>query len=169
MKRLIPVLALAATAAMSSAQLSTLTPTNINARFGAFFVTDDNLSSATDNFLTIGFDFPLSFSLIKGNLAYLSVDIMTTNTRFDDGLIFPIMYNQRFNLSATPAGQTYLFAGAGWVTIDAVGNSKGVFGMRAGLGVDLGERLLAEGFYMYTGEVNNARANGFGVSIGYKF
>ncbi len=148
---------------------SDLIPSNVNIRVGFIYPTEDDVRDFTGYMFGLGVDINTNISLIKGNTGYFSVDFMSGTLNGDKGTFLPIMYNQRFNLGAPVAGRdAYLLGGLGMVNIDLV-RGKFVFGGRVGIGASLTEKTFLEATFLFSDDVDGARANSLGIHYGFRF
>lgn len=145
-----------------------LTLSNLNIRLGGAYPMESKTRDFTGNQFAIGLDFPNSYSLIKGSSGYFSVDWYAGSSSGKKGKTFPIIWNQKFSLAATESFAPYFFGGAGMASVDFT-SQKWVFAYRAGIGVDLGERLFSELTYLGSEAQSGIRVNSLGLFVGYKF
>ncbi|MBS1704519.1 MAG: hypothetical protein JST40_01485 [Armatimonadetes bacterium] len=138
-------------------------------RVGGVYPFEQPTRRVTGNMIGIGLEFPLKV-LSTVNQTYLSLDWLGKSGSGAKGNMFPFMVNQRYYLDKNPENGTrnYFFAGVGGVSID-VNKSKIAYGARLGLGRDFGENLFAEGTLLFSSDAAGAKANSFGVYLGYRF
>lgn len=176
MKRLLFLATATCAASMSFAQANMLeTPSNLALRLGIGFPLDKNARDITGNMIGVGADFFLKRALIPraNGESFVSFDWLGKSGSGAKGNMFPIMINQRWYSGPSAVGgkdgnRTYVFAGAGVSILDLT-STKTVFAMRAGGGIELGEKLFAEGNISYTEPNAGIRGSNIAFYIGYRF
>lgn len=169
MKKLIALAAAATVSAPAMAQFDT--PVNIALRIGYAYPLDSTTRDAVRNFIGVGADYFFGKSLVGDNgETTLSFDWLGKSGSGAKGNAFPILLNQRFYGPARPGTtqRTYTFFGAGVAIVD-VTSTQTVWAARAGYGVELGEKIFAEGNFLITDSANGARATSLGLYVGYRF
>lgn len=165
---LLATLALSLGAAAAHAQLDFFGEGS-SFRAGFVYPTDDNVRDATGNMFGLGVDVNVPFSLLRGQKGFLSLDYMSSAIDGGKGYILPIMFNQRFELGQGIGGRSaYFYVGAGFVNAD-FDRADTVFGLRGGVGVNLGERNFLEVSYLWPEKLDGARVSTLGVYYGWKF
>ena len=143
-------------------------PYGLSVRFGVGFPIDDNYSNMTNNLLGLGIEYQLNNSLLKTGETYLSLDYLSKDLR-GDNTVFPFLINQRFYSSSKTSGnRSYAFLGLGVSFVDDAGSTTVLSG-KAGLGMELGERIFAEGAVYLGDRAHNIRPNALAVYLGYRF
>jgi hypothetical protein len=144
---------------------------NISVRAGVSLPFDTNLSNYSNPLLDLGAEYQFSRALLPGTDTYFSIDYISRNLSFADGVI-PICINERFYLKSDHrAGRrVYAFAGIGGAIISIPGgSSSGVVAARGGLGTDLGENIFFEVDGTLSDLGSTARADTVGFCLGYRF
>lgn len=150
------------------------TPSYLTVRGGVLFPLDDGLRDASDFWGVIGLDYEFPTQLIRGSTTFLTGEWWLRTSSGDNGNIFPITINQRFYAKGGnryyPEGRNYFFLGAGVAIIDVGGQSSGKWMIRGGVGTEIGPNILVEASASFSDESKSgARANGVGVTFGYRF
>lgn len=143
---------------------------SMSLRLGGLYPFEKATRRVTGNMLSVGLDFDLGPGLIRGATTYGSVEWFGKSVSGAKGNMIPFMLNQRLPLTLSAPGvpQLYGYFGLGFVNID-VTRSQTVWGFRAGVGSSLTQSVFAETGFTYSDSANGARANSFGVWVGYKF
>ncbi|MCX7799670.1 MAG: hypothetical protein N2109_04935 [Fimbriimonadales bacterium] len=171
-QRLCTVAALAAfgTAAFAQGGLD-VTPTNLAVRGGGFLPFDDELNDFSEGFAGIGIDIFFPQQYLPNSRTYLSIDWLGKSATGSKGNFFPICLNQRFSLGKAEEGQpgSYFFVGVGATVFDFYSTNT-QFGARAGIGIDLGPHVFAEGTFFWSDtSTGGIDGTGIGVYLGYRW
>ena len=142
---------------------------NIAVRAGVALPFDTALSNYADPLIDLGVEYQFNRALLPGTDTYISLDYMSRNLSFADGVI-PICLNERFYMPGKHrAGRrVYVFIGVGVADI-AVGPTNTVAAARGGFGSDLGDNIFFEIAGTVSDRGDTARANTVGFSLGYRF
>ena len=157
--------------AIAGAQSQTMidtSPNNITIRGGVALPVDQSLSNVSNTFIDIGVEYLFNASLVKGGETYLSVDGFFNN--FNGVTAYPVAINQRFFTGTNPAGRrSYYFIGLGVTWTDVSDKTYNAVSARGGIGIELGQNIIAE----LTGYISNSaggtRANAVTINLGYRF
>jgi hypothetical protein len=144
-------------------------PYNLSIRGGVGLPIDENFRDFSKSLIAVGADYLLRRSLIKGGESYLSFDYIVKDTKNDTNRVIPIAINQKFYQGAEgEENRPYYFVGLG-VTFVSENSSNTVLSGRAGIGLDLGERIFTEATLFLGDRAANIRPNLIGIYLGYKF
>lgn len=158
-------------AASGFGQQSGITAYGVSVRAGVALPFDTALSNYANPLIDLGAEYQFSRGLLPGTDTYLSVDYMSKNFSFGDGVI-PICLNERWYLNNEKrAGRrVYAFAGVGESILSIPGSpSDGVITARGGFGSDLNESVFFEIAATLSDKGSTARADTVGFSVGYRF
>jgi hypothetical protein len=170
-KALATLAAVACVCGVASAQTSTVDayPYGISVRFGVGFPIDDNYSNMANTLIGAGIEYQLRSPIFKGGESYISLDYFTKDTSGSNGTVFPLLINHRFYTGSKATGnRTYAFLGLGVSFVDD-GASTSVISGKAGLGMELGERIFAEGAVYLGDRASTIRPNALALYVGYRF
>ena len=144
-------------------------PYNLSVRGGIGLPIDENLRDAGKSLIAVGADYLLRRSFIKGGESFLSFDYIVKDTKSDKNRIIPIAINQKFYQGVEgQENRPYYFVGLG-ITFVNEKSSNTVLSGRAGVGLDLGERIFTEATLFLGDRAANVRPNLIGLYLGYKF
>ena len=96
MKRLSLIALALATTAISFAQNTDYTPTNLAFRLGFAYPLNDTTRDLSKRFIGVGADYYFPTQFIRGSQTYLSIDWLGKSGNGAKGNVFPIMLNQKF-------------------------------------------------------------------------
>ena len=143
-------------------------PNNITIRGGVALPVDQSLSNVSSTFIDVGIDYLFNASLIKGGETYLSVDGFFNN--FNGVTAYPVAINQRFYTGSNPAGRrSYYFIGIGMTWTDVTDKTYDAISARGGIGIELGQNIIAELTGYISNEAGGTRANAVAINLGYRF
>lgn len=170
MKRLCLIAVALGTAAISFAQNTDYTPTNLAFRLGFAYPLNDVTRDLAKRFIGVGADYYFRTQFIKGSTTYLSIDWLGKSGNGAKGNVFPIMFNQKFYGSRQEEGKTnsYGFFGIGVAVVD-ITSTKTVVAGRIGFGLDIGPNIFAEAAFTITDNASGAKGDNVGLWIGYHF
>ncbi len=170
MKRLSLIALALATTAISFAQNTDYTPTNLAFRLGFAYPLNDTTRDLSKRFIGVGADYYFPTQFIRGSQTYLSIDWLGKSGNGAKGNVFPIMLNQKFYGRNQEEGRanSYGFFGIGIAVVD-VTSTKTVVGGRVGFGVDLGPNIFVEAAFTITDNANGAKGDNVGLWLGYHF
>ncbi|MFN3684304.1 MAG: hypothetical protein ACK41F_10290 [Fimbriimonadaceae bacterium] len=171
-KKLYAAAALAALGTMAFAQNNLdVTPTNLAVRFGGLLPIDDELNDFADGFAGVGIDVYFTQQFLANSKTYLSIDWLGKSGTGSKGNFFPICLNQKFFFGTPEEGQPggYFFVGVGATVFDFYSTNT-QFGARAGLGLDLGPNIFAEGTLFWSDtSTGGIDGTGIGLYLGYRW
>ncbi len=146
---------------------------SLRLRLGAYFPSDEDLQAFNKTWFAVGLTYQtVGIPFFGGSATEISADLFTHQTGGSRGAITALLVSQVYE---QPFGQTditlQLRLGVGLFVVDTAGPSKNVFGGRVGLTLNLNETYSVELNYDITDRfgTNNDRANGFSVTVGYRF
>ena len=152
-------------------QADSLVPTNVTMRLGAFIPGDTTMKDSSATWYTLSLEYIPGNQFISGSETYLMMEYFGKSTS-GKGWALPITVNQRVIVNGANSEshqKTYAFIGVGAAFMDIV-DSNTVLMFRGGLGLELGQKIVAEiAGYMSGKDRNDVRLNGLGFSLGYKF
>ncbi len=142
-------------------------------RLGAYFPSDEDLQAFNKTWFAVGLTYQtIGIPFFGSSATEVSADLFTHQTGGSRGAVTALLVSQVYEqpLGAGDALLQLRF-GAGLFVADTTGPSKNVFGGRVGLTLQLNETYSVELNYDITDRLgpNNDRANGFSVTLGYRF
>ncbi len=171
MKKLIAIAAAAAGIATFAAAQNEAVG-SFSVRAGVAWPTSSDLSGT---FFGLGVDYDFGKSLLGGTngSTYLSFDWITKSTNARRANLYPIMINQKFQLSTSKEEGSlpiYGFIGVGAAIID-FGQSSTQLAGRIGLGAKVSTNVFFESAFVITGRAKGTsiQGNHIGLWLGYKF
>ncbi|MEN3001401.1 MAG: outer membrane beta-barrel protein [Armatimonadota bacterium] len=142
-------------------------------RLGAYFPADEDLQAFNKTWFAIGLTYEtMGIPLLGSTATEISADLLTHQTGGSRGAVTALLVSQVYE---QPLGETdavlQLRFGIGMYVADTIGPSKNVFGGRVGLTLHLNETYSVELNYDITDRFGpgNDRANGFSLTVGYRF
>jgi len=157
-------------ACVAGAQTSTIDayPNNFTIRAGVALPIDKSLSNVANSFTDVGLEYNFNNSLVKGGDTYLSVDGFFNN--FNNVTAYPVAINQRFYTGNNPQGRrSYYFVGLGVTWTDVTSKTYSAVAARGGLGMELGQNIIAELAGYISDVAGGTRTNAITINIGYRF
>ncbi|GBC93277.1 hypothetical protein HRbin15_01767 [bacterium HR15] len=146
---------------------------SLRLRLGAYFPSDEDLQAFNKTWFAVGLTYQTVGIPFFGSAATeISADLFTHQTGGSRGAVTALLVSQVYE---QPLGETdavlQLRFGIGLYVADTAGPSKNVFGGRVGLTLHLNETYSVELNYDITDRFgpNNDRANGFSLTVGYRF
>jgi len=169
MKRLCLLAAAFGASAISFAQNTDYTPTNLAFRLGFAYPLNDVTRDLAKRFIGVGADYYFQTQFIRGSTTYLSIDWLGKSGSGAKGNLFPIMLNQKFyGQAAEGSSRSYGFFGVGVAVVD-ITSTKTVVAGRLGFGIDMGPNIFAEAAFTITDNASGAKGDNVGLWIGYHF
>ena len=173
MKRtMLTVLSAAVLCSVATAQSpSSLTPTGVQFRVGAFVPADNAMRDLANYFYAAGVDINTGSSLVSKGEGFVAIDAYWRNSN-SMGSVVPITYNQRIYTgnSKYGEGRAYLFVGGGIFFFHGPGGNDSKLGGRGGIGFEFNDRLAFEAVGTLTPAADSGVAcNGVAIYLGYRF
>jgi len=146
---------------------------SLRLRLGAYFPSDEDLQAFNKTWFAVGLTYQtVGIPFFGSTATEISADLFTHQTGGSRGAVTALLLSQVYEqpMGATDAVLQLRF-GVGLYVADTAGPSKNVFGGRVGLTLHLNETYSVELNYDITDRfgAGNDRANGFSVTIGYRF
>ncbi len=146
---------------------------SLRLRLGAYFPADEDLQAFNKTWFAVGLTYQtIGIPFFGSSATEVSADLFTHQTGGSRGAVTALLVSQVYEQPfGTSDMQLQLRFGVGVFVVDTTGPSKNVFGGRVGLTLQLNETYSVELNYDITDRFgpNNDRANGFSVTVGYRF
>ncbi len=158
---------------MASHAQSAFDDGNLRLRLGAYFPTEDELSSYNKYWFAVGVTYQtMGIPFFGGSATEISADLFTHQTGGSRGTVTALLASQVYEQPMGDTDATLQFRlGVGLYVVDTTGPSKNLFGGRVGLTLQFNDTYSVELNYDITDKFGptGARANGFSLTVGYQF
>lgn len=142
--------------------------TRLSLRAGGFVPIDEDTRDLDNFWFAAGVDFEFDASLVKGAVTVISVDWLTRVSGARDNA-FPIVVSQRWYSSQDPGRRSYWHVGIG-ATASDFRPADILFTARAGIGLEMNERVFFEANIMWSDEDHGNRSVTGGTAfVGIRF
>lgn len=143
-------------------------------RAGAYFPADTDLQNFNKTWFAVGLSYQTAgIELLGSSATELSADLFTHQTGGSRGAVTALLLSQVYEspINIETDSKLQLRFGVGLYVVDTTGPSANVFGGRVGLTLWLNESYSVEANYDFTDRfgANKDRANGFSLTVGYRF